>query len=100
MGRVLQRIRDFVTANPNRFSGKLVGGNYNFQDPGGLIKKFITDRGKCAYGRCDNGLDFSHEGKDFLFHRDTANPYRDLADAVEHFAVDYVYGNLVDVVPR
>lgn len=90
----------FLAANPNRFSAILQGGNYNFVDPEGQIKAFITASGDCAHARCDNGLDFSHESLGFqYFHRDTADPFNIPGGTLLHLK-DIIYGNFVDVIPR
>ena len=86
-----QAVNKFIMRNPDGTYANLEGGNFDFFDPGlaGLCPNNL---------RCNNGLDFSHG--DGTFHRDTANPFNFPFGTMVHFAVDFVFGNIVDVIPR
>ena len=72
---------------------QLQGGNFDFKDAD-------LFNGLCGpTGRCNNGLDFSHN--DHTFHLDTANPLDILhGGPIVHLAVDLIYGNIVSIIPR
>jgi hypothetical protein len=82
---------NFEKANSDPFSAKREGGNFDFANAG-------FDFGCPHEGRCTNALDFSHGGG--LFHRDTADPFIFPGGTLLHLFVDYIFGNLVDVIPR
>jgi RHS repeat-associated protein len=93
----------FQELNSDLAGLEVEGGNVNFNnvlgtdEDGNLVLLFNFG---CDNGRCDNGLDFSHNAG-ASFHADTANPYNGVASAVVHFAVDVFGGNYVwGVIPR
>lgn len=89
-GATETEIGNFLKANNDPLATALGGGNCDFKDTGFAFK--------CDNDRCSNGLDFSHH--DGTFHRDTANPYSLPSGTLQHFGVDLIWGNIVDVIPR
>ena len=95
--------KNYVSAN---FSDLFVaGGNVNFpslgSNPNEGSYNFAAWGLACPNnGRCDDGFDFSHGNGD-SFHLDTADPYNGVGNALAHFGVDLILGNVVYwVLPR
>jgi hypothetical protein len=99
---------NYVSENFSGFYGinaiDIQGGNVNFPvwgtaQSGGLFDFFSWGAACPNNGRCDDGLDFSH--KNGMFHLDTADPYNGVGNALAHFGVDIILGNVVYwVLPR
>jgi RHS repeat-associated protein len=103
MGATERQLQIFESMNSDLAALDVEGGNVNFSNELGTDENgyaILLFNFGCDNGRCDNGLDFSHNAGT-SFHADTANPYNGVAFAVAHFAVDVFGGNFVwGVIPR
>src|SRR5208337_4206833 len=94
MGASQEALERFAALNSNLLGLTVEGGNIHFNNQIGMGESgnpILLFNFGCDSGRCDNGLDFSHD-QGTSFHADTANPYLDAVNALEHFAVDVIGG--------